>query len=582
MNKENVFLRIITYSPLVFIPLLIGMILLVSIKIYNDSFDNNLKKLEQNVYSLEKKSVEKKVIDVVNLISYKKSIIKEELTARVKNRVDTALLQAQNIYEQYKNTKSEKEIKQIIKTALRPLVWNEGESFIWIVDYKGVFNLAPNYLAHLEGSSIINLQDVNARYVIKEEIAICKSKTKGGFLWDTFTKPNDPAKKQYQQVAYVKPFGQYNWYFGSGEYLDTATKKTDKELLKSIAEIDSVDSNSHFIFLLNTNGDIFMNKSQPSIVGKNVSEIENTAIVNVIHKIINSLKSSDRASISYEWLNLHTNQIETKHSYITKIPNTDWIIDSGFYLTDIQEELLRKKVDMTELFSEKSSNIIYFAILLIGMALIISYYISMKLKRSFIEYEQHINDKSVELKELNENLENKVTERTQELENIKDELEVLATTDALTQMHNRYALMKFLSTEVNRSHRYDTPLSVIMYDVDHFKVVNDKYGHDIGDIVLSTLSKLVKKNIRDIDVVGRYGGEEFLVVLPNISIEEAKFFAHRLREEVEAYSFETVGSITISLGLVEVKNEENINELFQRVDKLLYKSKNNGRNQVTF
>jgi diguanylate cyclase (GGDEF)-like protein len=582
MHKENIFLKIVTYGPLLFVPFVVGVILLVFIQTYNESFNLNLQKIEQNLYNIEKKSVENKVTDVANLISYKKSIIEEELKYRIKTKVESALLQAENIYQKNKNSKSEIELKEIIRNALRPLVWNKGESFIWIVDYNGIFNLAPKYLKHLEGSSIINLKDAMGREIIKEEIEIVKSKKKSGFISDTFTKPNDPKNKQFEQIAYVKSFGHYNWYFGSGEYIDTATKKTNKKLIEAIEQIDNINSDENYIFLFNSKGDVLINKAAPNIIRKNITQIDNQLISSGIKKILSTIKNNDISFITYEWINLNSNKIEIKHSYVRKIPNTDWVIGSGFYISDIQSKLSQETLDMTKMFTKKSKNILYLAIVIMILSLFVSYYISRKLKQSFGKYEKNINTKNNELNEFNNTLEDKVQKRTNELQQLKDDFEKLATIDTLTQINNRYSLMNILSAEVNRAHRYNTPLSLIIYDIDFFKKVNDNYGHQVGDSVLISLSKIVKNNLREIDTIGRYGGEEFLLVLPNTNINDAKVLANRIREEVEKYSFKIVGTVTISLGLVEYQEKEKIDELFKRVDKLLYKSKNNGRNQVSF
>ena len=186
-----------------------------------------------------------------------------------------------------------------------------------------------------------------------------------------------------------------------------------------------------------------------------------------------------------------------------------------------------------------------------------------------------------DLKELNATLEQKVELRTKELKKIKDDFEYLATTDSLTNMHNRYSLMKILTHEINRANRYKQPLSVIMYDIDNFKKVNDTFGHDIGDDILISLSHLVKKSLRDTDILGRYGGEEFFILLPNTELNDAEIYANRLREEIENFSFYIVKNITISLGLVLIEENEDIDDIFKRVDELLYKSKNSGRNRVS-
>ena len=578
MYKENIFLKIITYGPLLFVPLIVAAILFVFIQTYNENFKVNLQKTEQELFNIEKNSIEKKVNDIANLITYKKSVIQENLKSTVKNRVETALLISENIYQKNKDSKSKIAIQKMIKNAIRPLVWNNGESFIWIVDYQGIFNLAPNYLRHLEGSSILSFKDATGRDIIKEEINISKSKEKSGFLWDTFTKPNDPTKKQFEQIAYVKAFGHYNWYFGSGEYIDTATKITDQELISSIKQIDEINSNENYIFLFNSQGEVLISKGTSDNSGKS---IDITSINRVMKKILITLKNKDFSFITYKWLNLNTNKMETKHSYVKKIPNTDWVIGSGFYLSDIEYKLLNKTVNMNKIFTIKSQKILYYSILIMLLSLLITYYISKKLKLCFIQYEKDITTKSDELNALNNTLEEKVKKRTNELKQMKDNFEKLATTDTLTQINNRYSLMNILSTEVNRSHRNNTPLSLIMYDIDFFKKVNDTYGHDNGDNVLILLSNLVKKNLREFDTVGRYGGEEFLIVLPNTNIDNAKLLGERIRQEVEAYLFGEVGSITISLGLVELQPEETIIKLFKRVDNLLYLSKNNGRNQLT-
>lgn len=579
MYKENIFLKIITYAPLLFVPLLLGSVLFVFMQIYNKSFNESLIKAEENLYTIEKRAIENRVQNLSNLIIYKKSIIKNELLLRVKTRVEKALAQAKNIHQENKKVKSDREIKRMIKNALRPLTWNSGESFIWIVDFDGVFNLAPDYLKHLEGSSIIEFKDANNRSVVKEEISICQTEGEG-FLWDTFTKPNDPTKAQYEQVAFVKPFGEYNWYFGSGEYLDTATKKTDAQLLKTIEKISDLDN--QYTFLMNTEGTMLVNQTLSSQIGEKLSKTDNPSAKIIIKKILRLLQDKDSNSLKYKWINPQTNQVETKYTFVQKVPNTDWIIGSGVYSSYIENKLSKEQVNMYAIFYKESKKFIYLGVFLVLISFLTAYYISRKLKRSFIQYETDIDSKNRELIELNDSLELKVQTRTMELEKTKDKLEVLARTDSLTNINNRYSVMKLLEKEINRSHSYNTPLSLVLYDADLFKKVNDTYGHEVGDSVLVSLSGIVKKELRDLDIIGRYGGEEFLVVLPNTSLEEAKPFVDRIRKKVQEHHFEGAGSVTVSLGLAELLPDENISELFKRVDDLLYKSKNGGRNRVSF
>lgn len=578
MFKEKIFLNLITYAPLVVIPLFFFIMTVLSYQIYLQSFESSINNLREDILNSEKNAVENKVANLTDIIIYKKAEIKNTLTETIKNRVQTACAIAENIYHEYKQTKSDAEIQKMIHTALKTFIWNKGESFIWIVDYDGIFHLAPEYLKHLEGTSIINFQDATGRYVIHEEIAIVKEKGEG-FIQDTFTKPNEDSKKQYEQVAFVKAFGHYNWYLGSGEYLDTASKKMDEQIYSAINTVDSTGQN--YVFLLNSKGDILAHKYLSQFVGED-SNIINTLAIDTAHKIVEALKGKDKVSFVYDWYNKETNKIDKKYSFIQKIPYTDWIIGSGFFLSNVENLLAKQDSNIHEAYNLKAQYIFYIALFIVLSSLVFSYYVSLIIKKSFLKYNEKINEKTTQLEKLNESLEQKVVERTVELSKLKDNFKKLATTDELTSMHNRYSLMNILSSEINRSNRYKTPLSLIMYDVDFFKKVNDTYGHDVGDDILSSLSRLVMKNLRDADIVGRYGGEEFLIILPNTILENAKQYAERLRKEVEAHSFQTVGKITISMGVVALEHTENINEIFKRVDNLLYTSKNGGRNKMSF
>jgi len=165
---------------------------------------------------------------------------------------------------------------------------------------------------------------------------------------------------------------------------------------------------------------------------------------------------------------------------------------------------------------------------------------------------------------------------------LEKELENLATIDKLTSIFNRYKIDMALNEQIEIAHRYNRPMSVIFFDIDHFKRVNDKYGHKTGDLVLIELVKLISQNIRKSDIFGRWGGEEFLIILPETTLIQAVKLAEKLRKTVEEYDFEEIPSINISIGVTQLQKGDNITSLITRVDKFLYKSKENGRNKVSF
>jgi diguanylate cyclase (GGDEF)-like protein/PAS domain S-box-containing protein len=158
--------------------------------------------------------------------------------------------------------------------------------------------------------------------------------------------------------------------------------------------------------------------------------------------------------------------------------------------------------------------------------------------------------------------------------------EELSITDQLTQLYNRGYLDKILDKEMSRFGRYGTPVSVIMIDIDYFKEVNDQYGHLSGDRVLVELAQILKSNIRVTDTLGRWGGEEFMIICNQNTLDEAAQLAEKLRRAIESHIFVNIGTKTVSLGVGCIRKNENEMGLIQRVDNALYQAKELGRNRV--
>jgi len=167
-----------------------------------------------------------------------------------------------------------------------------------------------------------------------------------------------------------------------------------------------------------------------------------------------------------------------------------------------------------------------------------------------------------------------------------EEIFRLSTIDGLTQVYNRRHFQQTLQLELERARRYDRPLALILFDIDHFKHCNDTYGHRAGDYVLRHLAELVQSRARKVDVVARYGGEEFAVILPEIDLLGARHLAEKIRVMVEVERFNFEGQlipVTISLGVSELSPIcSNAEDLIGVADEMLYKAKAAGRNRVVF
>ena len=188
------------------------------------------------------------------------------------------------------------------------------------------------------------------------------------------------------------------------------------------------------------------------------------------------------------------------------------------------------------------------------------------------------------LKKLSKELENRVNEKTKSLEDANEQLKLLATTDFLTEIYNRRYFENSIKNEIEKAQRYGSNLSFIMLDIDFFKKINDTYGHKAGDMVLISLSKLIKENIRKIDIFSRIGGEEFAIILPNTNLDKTKELAIKLKDLVQNNSLLIDNQeikITISIGLstLDEKNQT-YNEILKTADTNLYEAKRKGRNLI--
>lgn len=175
------------------------------------------------------------------------------------------------------------------------------------------------------------------------------------------------------------------------------------------------------------------------------------------------------------------------------------------------------------------------------------------------------------------------------IKELRDKLKTLSTTDELTGLHNRSYLLERMEQEISRAKRYSTPLSLLLFDLDFFKVVNDIYGYEWGDVLLRSIADKLKQLIRKEDIITRYGDEEFIVVLPNTSEDNAFLFAERFRKDIEKMEFIPAGEeerhpITISGGIATFPclpdTEEDANTIIRYAEHALYNAKKRGKNKI--
>jgi two-component system, cell cycle response regulator len=194
--------------------------------------------------------------------------------------------------------------------------------------------------------------------------------------------------------------------------------------------------------------------------------------------------------------------------------------------------------------------------------------------------------KPVRFRELILRLKRVLRERRLSQERIRmvAELKNLAITDGLTKLYNSRHFYTQVELEVDRCNRYLHPLSLMLFDIDHFKIYNDTYGHLEGDKVLVRIGQTIRSCMRAMDTAYRYGGEEFTVLLPETASEEALKVGNRIRKTIEEEKFiqsSEIITITISIGITQYRYKESVSNFVKRADQAMYQSKENGRNQVS-
>lgn len=202
------------------------------------------------------------------------------------------------------------------------------------------------------------------------------------------------------------------------------------------------------------------------------------------------------------------------------------------------------------------------------------------LTNSFNKLLKYLESKNIKLKELNMELEEKVDERTKELNDAMLEMQHIALTDELTKLKNRKYFDICLSRELKKASN-NGKLSLIYLDLDYFKKVNDNFGHLLGDNVLVNTAKLMKERLRGKDIAARWGGEEFIIILPETNIDGAMALAEQLRQAMENFEHPDVGVVTGSFGCTSCLENDDEDSILRRCDKALYTSKSRGRNCVS-
>ncbi len=624
LKKKQGFANAMFFNTITIIVLTVSLLGYLWITNEYQRFNRESERLRKEYIATQQGIIRSEVNRQIDYINYMRQTTEQVLMKNIRSRTNEAYSIAMNLYEKHKDTKSSEEIKRIITEALRPVRFNDGRGYFFIDTLEGDVVLYP-ILPESEGKNLLGLQDEEGNYALRDEIDLVK-RQKEGYITGYWIKPDSQKSHAYKKITFVKEFEPYKWYLGTGEYVDDVEQDIKRDILGMISTVRFGPKNDSYIFV----GDIFgvelANGVYPEYVGQNLWDMTDDRGVKVIQEQIKVVKENPEGGIlTHYWKSPNSDGIFEKMTFVRAVPEWGWVLGSGISVEEFDRAIanMRKQMEQDVMHTVKNIIMLLAVVLLVAFAAT-SYMLdkarkSMDLFMRFLtdaskhfveidiqkvhydefkglaesanamllqrkrveeqisaineELECRIHERTKELEELNQNLESKVSKRTQELNR-------LLMIDSLTQIYNRKYMFERLDKEIKRISGSNKKLCIIMLDIDHFKSVNDNFGHQCGDSVIAEIAKAIKGSIRDIDIAGRYGGEEFIVILPDTDIGRGFAVAERIRQKVMELKFCEISlSVTISGGIVEHSSEKP-EELVNKADEKLYQAKNAGRNNI--
>lgn len=270
---------------------------------------------------------------------------------------------------------------------------------------------------------------------------------------------------------------------------------------------------------------------------------------------LNGINKDGELFFDYYFKEIDSEKISHKMSFAKLYKPYNWVVATGVYLDDVDQLIQNEIVKMEKTYSHQKFRSFLMAIIAILISIGIMVVFEKQIRSLIISYEN-------------------------EVEAYTKSLEVLSVTDMLTGLYNRLKLDEVFMYEIQQGQRYKNQFSIILFDLDKFKRINDTYGHQIGDQVLQETAKILSTNVRTTDTFGRWGGEEFLIICPETSLEGARLLAEKIRTAFETHDFVVIDRVTSSFGVSTFHDGDSKESMISRADKSLYHAKEDGRNRV--
>jgi len=556
---------------------------------------------------------------MIGMLVYMLPVTKERITEDKKETVVSAVQMAYGLISEYDRRAANgeftvEEAKKRAHARIDNFQFGKNEdNYVWVND-------SQKMLAHprkdLEGKELDFFKDANGKYYLKEAVKIAAQKGEG-FVEYAFPRTKDA--KPSPKISYIRFYKPWGWYVGSGIYTDDVMGTVWKLLagifgmfifISVVVTITTFIIGGGFIsrpvkeygkMMQSFSSALSAAEGEPTgrLDVKGTDEIGLLAVD--INKVLDAYeKMVGKRNQAEESLRRSENRLK---DIIDFLPDTTFAVNLEGRVTTwnrAAEDYTGVKAEEILGKGEQEYSLPFYGLrrpMLVDVVLkpaeeVARLYSNVRKEGRVVVGEGYIHGakygeayvltRAVPLVDSNDNVIGAI-ESIRDITVLKhreENLRELSEKDPLTMIYNRRKLFDMLEIEVEKSARYHRPLSLLLLDLDYFKQVNDKYGHNIGDLVLKTTARIVEDVIRKVDTFARYGGEEFIIICPETGIDGAMSIAEKIRTSVEQHCYPMVGNITLSTGVAELSDTDSATTLIKKADDALYTAKKMGRNRV--
>jgi len=482
--------------------------------------------------------------------------------------------------------------KDLITETLRPIRFNFGRSAINVVDIYGELQLLPGNISY-EGHNIQELQTQNMepKERLQQLKAVINQIRAEGELYIegnnaiTLDSNNTQTSPTIGFFKYLEPL---DWVIGTTESLDAFESETKKRFLNVIIPLENKELMK--LFITDYNQKILVTPDEYKSLEEDARVIPENREAFI--KAVALAKENKNDVIETNWFNQKTKKYEPVLLYLELAPSWKWVIGRFVTLAKIEQEIGLNKARLTDRIENQITEITAILIVAYAITLIAAFFIYRKVNwhfKLFIDHLQHaahdnlpVEKDSISIKEF-DLLAHTMNEQLEKRLELQHKLERLAQKDPLTDLYNRRRMDELLNIEISRVKRNNNQFCLILCDIDHFKQVNDSYGHETGDKVIIAVANILKESLRQQDFISRWGGEEFLIALPDTSINQAVIVADKIRNLCENIIVSNAGHnvhFTMTFGIDVFDNTKDIKATIAAADAALYEGKQTGRNSV--